>query len=197
MSWQGAWHSGRWAHTQAQSHPERPQSSIIQDDYQDPFEAAMRGKTEKELMDLILQRGQRELADEEAAEVRFAGDTCVLGDADAYVPGRFSCLSMWLSLEKLCMLQAARVKERGEHGGPQGAEPTRYGQSYKLELLVLTHSLPQVLLRQLCCWMQGTGRKGEDAQISKEAQMCRLPTDSFHHHVFADRLLCCQHLCET
>ena len=59
----------------------------------------MRGKTEKELMELILQRGQRELADEEAAEVSSAGDICVLGYADAYVTGCFSRLSLWLSLE--------------------------------------------------------------------------------------------------
>ena len=34
-----------------------------------PFKAALQGKTEKELMDLILRRGQQELADEAAAEV--------------------------------------------------------------------------------------------------------------------------------
>ena len=68
------------------------------------------------------------------------------------------------------MTQAARVKERGEHGGPQGAEPTRYGEFPNLKLLVLTHSLLQVSLRYVCCEMQETGRKGEDAQISEEAQ---------------------------
>ena len=102
VSWQGAWHSGRRAHTQAQPHPDRPQSSSSQDDYQDPFQAAMRGKTEKELMELILQRGQRELADEEAAEVSFAGDICVLGYADACVSGLLSCLSLWLCSEPSC-----------------------------------------------------------------------------------------------
>ena len=57
----------------------------------------MRGKTEKELMELILQRGQRELADEEAAEVSLAGDMCVLGHADAVylgIPAASACGSL-------------------------------------------------------------------------------------------------------
>lgn len=62
----------------------------------------MRGKTEKELMELILQRGQRELADEEAAEVSCAGGICFFGHVDACVPGLSSCLSPWLFPEADC-----------------------------------------------------------------------------------------------
>ena len=125
----------------------RPTSTqgVQQPGQADPFTSSLQNKTEKELLDQVLKQAQQEELAEEAAEKVTA---CInIGDLMRHpVLHDEHCINIahrshnQLTSQSgpaksqmfLCLLQK-RVNERGEHGGPKGEEPTRFGKTVAVD----------------------------------------------------------------
>ena len=71
-----------------------------------------------------------------------------------------------------CNLQK-RVQQRGEHGGPKGEEPTRFGEKTKAQIVMnqCTRMYWSSAGHYLFGTLQGTGRRAEGVMTSEHASL--------------------------
>ena len=89
----------------------------------DPFTSAMQSQAEKELLDQVLRQAEQQEQAEDAAEQ--------VSVQREYVVMHLGSVTNWRYLVHVIeqtLLHQERIKQRGEHGGPKGQEPTRFGE---------------------------------------------------------------------
>lgn len=102
----------------------------------DPFTSALQSKTEKELMDQMLRQAEEQERVDDAAEQVWhqlciwpqdSTNSCMLPALSLRLVG---CCSFTREAALSKFSVQARIEQRGEHGGPKGEEPTRFGERF-------------------------------------------------------------------